>query len=141
VVEATKAADTTVQSLHREVKALDDNLKSLSHTLRGCQSQALTLMHMNDDIWRSIENNLHDCGEALEELQALVEEVRKPTASRNIFRKPNLAMRLTLRKKEISEFQDKISKSNSAMQTAVGVVNLYDVFVSCVSKKRSLATS
>lgn len=82
-------------------------------------------MHMNDEIWRSIESNLHDCGEALEELQTLVEEVKKPIASRNIFRKPNLAMRLGMRKKEISEFQDKINKSNSAMQTAVGVVSLY----------------
>ncbi|KAH8903557.1 hypothetical protein BR93DRAFT_190307 [Coniochaeta sp. PMI_546] len=81
-------------------------------------------MHMNDEIWRSIESNLHDCGEALEELQTLVEEVKKPIASRNIFRKPNLAMRLGMRKKEISEFQDKINKSNSAMQTAVGVVSL-----------------
>ena len=82
-------------------------------------------MHVNDDIWRSIENNLHDCGEALEELAALVDEVKKPIASRNIFRKPNLAVRLGLRKKEITEFQDKINKSNSAMQTAVGVVSLY----------------
>jgi len=125
VVETTRSVDTTVHALHKEVRALDDNLKSLSHTLRGCQSQALTLMHMNDDIWRSIENNLHDCGEALEELQTLVEEVKKPIASRNIFRKPNLAMRLGMRKREISESQDKISKSNSAMQTAVGVVSLY----------------
>ncbi|OIW24589.1 hypothetical protein CONLIGDRAFT_718489 [Coniochaeta ligniaria NRRL 30616] len=124
VVETTARIDSTVLALSREVKSLDDNLKSLSRTLQGCQSQALTLMHMNDEIWRSIENNLHDCGEALEELQTLVEEVKRPVASRNIFRKPNLAMRLELRKKEITEFQDKINKSNSAMQTAVGVVSL-----------------
>lgn len=111
-------------ALCREVKSLDDNLKSLSRTLQGCRSQALALMHMNDDIWRSIDSNLLDCGETLEELQTLVEDVKKPIVSRNIFRKPNMAMRLSLRKREISEFQDKINKSNSAMQTAVGVVSL-----------------
>lgn len=135
MVETTRSVDTTVQALHREVKALDDNLKSLSQTLRGCQSQALTLMHMNDDIWRSIENNLHDCAEALEELQKLVEEVKKPISSRNMFRKPNLAMRLGMRKREMSEFQDKINKSNSAMQTAVGVVSLYGLFQFMVSDR------
>lgn len=124
MIETTSRIDATVLSLGKEVKSLDDNLKSLSRTLQGCQSQRLVLMHMNDDIWRSIESNLHDCAEALGELQTLVEEVKRPIASRNIFRKPNVAMRLGMRKREIGEFQDKINKSNSAMQTAVGVVSL-----------------
>jgi hypothetical protein len=82
-------------------------------------------MHMNDDIWISIESNLLDCRETLDELAALVEEVKKnPSSSRNIFRKPNVMLRLSLRKKEMVEFQDKIGKSNASMQTAVGVVSL-----------------
>lgn len=112
-------------SLSREVKNLENNLKSLDQTLQGCRSQALVLMHMNDDIWHCIESNLLDCRETLDELAALVEEVKnKPASSRNIFRKPNLMLKLSLRRKEITEFQDKIGKSNASMQTAVGVVSL-----------------
>ena len=125
MTESTLRVDATVLALSREVKSLDDNLKSLSRTLQGCQSQALVLMHMNDDIWRSIESNLHDCGEALDELQTLVDDIKRPVPSRNLFKRPTLAMRLSTRKREIAESQDKISKSNSAMQTAVGIVSLY----------------
>ncbi|RKU39769.1 hypothetical protein DL546_000833, partial [Coniochaeta pulveracea] len=125
VIESTSRVDSTVLALSKEVKSLESNLKSLDRTLQGCRSQALTLMHMNDDIWISIESNLLDCRETLEELAALVEEVKKnPSSSRNIFRKPNVMLRLSLRKKEMVEFQDKISKSNASMQTAVGVVSL-----------------
>jgi hypothetical protein len=79
---------------------------------------------VGEDMWSMIENSLTDCRESLEELEALVEEFRKLAISRKIFRRPNLAVRLSLHGKKIAEFQDKMSKSGCAMQTALAVINV-----------------
>ena len=124
VVDANDKVDSTISDLHKAVMTLKELNLSLERTLRECRSQALVLAHINDELLLSIDHNLNDCKETLSEMDALVENLKKPTSSRNIFRKPNLLVRLTLHRQEILDFQDKISRSNCAMQTSLGVINL-----------------
>lgn len=129
MIKNIKNVDNKISDLSKEVSQLTDLLKSVGQVVQQCQSQALTLAHLDHQMWQQIENALVDCNVNLQGLETLVSRLSNDhdAEANNITRllkKPSRHFHLTVNKDEISDYTSKIYKSNCAMQTALAVVTV-----------------
>lgn len=120
----SQIVDARVSQLSKEITILTALLRSVETTTRECQAQKMTLAHVDDDLWRQIDDTVLDCATMLEGLDRLISDIKGPSKSKNFFRKTSLQLRVKMHGDEISFFVDKIYKSNCALQTAIAVLNV-----------------
>jgi len=128
-VNELRNADARLAALSREVGHLSGLLASVEKTLRECHSQTLTLAHLDEDMWVQINNALSDCRVALEGLDGIITKLDGAGAgssgsARRLLKKASMHFQLSTHVSEITDFTDKIYKSNCAMQTALAVVTV-----------------
>ena len=129
MVNNIKNVDNKIADLSKEVTQLTNLLKSVEQVVEQCQSQALTLAHLDHHMWEQIDNALMDCKVNLDGLDTLVMRLSSqhdPEAKHfaRLLKKPSRHFQLTVNKDEITDYTSKIYKSNCAMQTALAVVNV-----------------
>jgi predicted SpoU family rRNA methylase len=79
---------------------------------------------MDEDLWHQIAISLADCKTTLGELETFIERIKVAAKSSHFFRRAKIAVDLTIYGRDISSFQEKIHKSNWALQTMLSAITV-----------------
>jgi hypothetical protein len=79
---------------------------------------------MDEDLWRQSALSLADCRTTLGELASFINRIKATAKSSGFFRRAKVAIDLTMYARDISGFQEKINKSNWALQTMLSAINV-----------------
>lgn len=115
--------DARVTRLCEELKNLTDLLEVVERTLKECRS--FDLAHVEDDLWQQSNIALADCQATLNDLKMLIAKVKKAAGSRTFGWKLRAMFDLTLHGNEVVAFQEKIHKSNGALQTILHTITVF----------------
>lgn len=129
LINEIKNVDTKLSDLSKEVTQLSKLLQSIDTMVQECQSQALTLAHLDGNMWQQIDSTLLDCKINIEGLDRLVIRLRgqhDPDAKNlaRLMKKSSMHFHFTVNRDEIADYTSKLYKSNCAMQTTLAVVNV-----------------
>jgi hypothetical protein len=119
-----------IYNLAKELRLQETLLLSIEKTVRECHSQALTLAHIDDDMWDQIWKTLADCKITLDRLDGLIKLISpenanpEAMASSKTYKNPGRFIQFKIYRKEMSAFSDQVYKSNTAMQTALSVIHV-----------------
>ncbi|KAK2731116.1 hsp70 family protein [Colletotrichum kahawae] len=129
LVKNIKNVNIRISDLSNEVKALSDALMSIGRMVLKCQTQALTLAHLDQRMWELIQSTLMDCKFNIDGLNQLLTNLKreydpeKNVISR-LLKKSSMHFYFTTHKDEIHGYVNKLYKSNCAMQTTLGVITV-----------------
>ena len=79
---------------------------------------------MDENLWRQSALSLEDCNTTIAELGAFIKRIKAVAKSTGFFRRAKIAVDLTFYGRDISAFQEKINKSNWALQTMLSAINV-----------------
>ena len=117
-------ADTKVSALCTEVSTLIKFLEAVDRTLKDCSQRPLSLAAIDEDLWRQSNLSLEDCKTTLGELANFINKIKAAAKSSGFFRRAKVAVDLTMYARDISGFQEKIHKSNWALQTMLSAISV-----------------
>ncbi|KAI0446257.1 hypothetical protein F4803DRAFT_62009 [Xylaria telfairii] len=123
-LQSIRHADRGLQSLVKEVSALNGFLRSIERALEDCRDNPYALAHIDPALWKESKIALSDCQETLEQLGSVFSEPKRPSRSNTLFRRARVAAELHSRAGEIASFREKISMSNMSLQTLLQVINV-----------------
>ncbi|OBR15070.1 Hsp70 family protein [Colletotrichum higginsianum IMI 349063] len=140
IVNKIKNVDSKLSDLCKEVEQLTNLLTSVEKTVKQCQSQVLTLAHLDQHMWEQINTTLADCQCNIDGLDRLVMKLMsqydpEAKAFARLLKKPSLHFHFVVHKDEIQDYTTKIVKSNYAMQTTLAVVSVSLNFRTTVSQE------
>ncbi|KAK2058715.1 hypothetical protein LY76DRAFT_592996 [Colletotrichum caudatum] len=140
LVNKIKNADSKLYDLCEEVKKLANLLTSVEKTVKQCQSQVLTMAHLDQHMWEQINATLADCQCNVNGLNGLVLKLMsqydpEAPAPMRLLKKSSLHFHFVVHKDEIQDYTTKIVKSNHAMQTTLAVVSVSLTFRTNVSQE------
>ncbi|TDZ27074.1 hypothetical protein Cob_v000480 [Colletotrichum orbiculare MAFF 240422] len=140
LVTKIKNVDSKLFDLSKEVDQLTHLLSSVEKTVKQCQSQVLTLAHLDQHMWEQINATLADCQCNIDGLDRLVIKLMSqydPEAAtlKRMLKKPSMHFHFVIHKDEIQDYTTKIVKSNYAMQTTLAVVSVSLNFRTTVSQE------
>ncbi|KAJ0161220.1 hypothetical protein CTA2_6585, partial [Colletotrichum tanaceti] len=140
LVHKIKNVDGKLADLCKEVEQLTSLLTSVEKTVKQCQSQVLTLAHLDQHMWEQINTTLADCQCNIDGLDRLVMKLMsqhdpEAKALARLLKKPSLHFHFVVHKDEIQDYTTKIVKSNYAMQTTLAVVSVSLNFRTTVSQE------
>ncbi|KAK1538955.1 uncharacterized protein CCOS01_00269 [Colletotrichum costaricense] len=121
-IHGLKTVDARVTKLCEELKNLTDLLEAVERTLKECRS--FDLAHVEEDLWQQSNIALADCQATLNDLKMLIAKVKKAAGSRPFGWKLRAMFDLTLHGNEVVAFQEKIHKSNGALQTILHTITV-----------------
>jgi hypothetical protein len=113
-----------VSALCHELSTLINFLEAVDRTLKECRERPLSLTSMDEDLWRQSALSLADCKTTLGELETFIDRIKAAAKSSPFFRRAKIAIDLTICGRDISGFQEKIHKSNWALQTMLSAINV-----------------
>lgn len=116
-------ADSRVEALSSQLSRLIKYLEAVDRTLRSCRGR-LSLASMDDDLGRQSALSMEDCKTTLDELAAFISRIKAIAKSPGLFRRAKVALDLTIYAVDISGFEEKIHKSNFALQTMLAAINV-----------------
>jgi len=122
-VATFRNADTRVASLCTQLSRLIRFLEAVDRTLRKCRGP-LSLASMDEDLWRQSALSLEDCKITLEELAIFINRIKAAAKSPGLFRRARVALDLTMYAGDITGFEEKIHKSNWALQTMLSAIQV-----------------
>jgi hypothetical protein len=117
-------ADTRISSLCTEISRLINFLQAVDRTLKECGGESLSLASIDKNLWQQSALSLADCKTTLCELETFFERIRATAKSPSFIRRAKIAIDLTIYHGDISGFQEKIHKSNLALQTILSTINV-----------------
>jgi hypothetical protein len=80
----------------------------------------------NGNVWASVEASIDDCKKTLQKLDAKVDEVQTlGFVGRGLFRKRSKLIKLNMKMKDILLFKQQVHSYNSAMQSALQMINVW----------------
>jgi len=123
-VTTFRNADSRVAALSSELSKLIKYLDAIDRTLRKCRGP-LSLASMDEDLWLQCSLSLDDCKTTLDELAAFINQVKATAKSTSIFRRAKVAIDLTMYAGDITAFEEKIHKSNWAIQTMLSAIQVW----------------
>lgn len=91
------------------------------------QNPLLVAAQANTDgnLWTSVRASLDDCKNTLEKLKKKIDEVQKSSfLGRGFLRKPTMSIKLNMKMRDITTFKQQIHSYNSAMQSALQMINM-----------------
>lgn len=123
--------DAKIVDLAKDLKLQETLLLSMEKIVRECESQALTLAYIDENIWDQIWKTIMDCEATLDKLDVLIKLIISPGnnntgagPSSQILQKPGMLIQFKFYRKDISAFSDKVYKSNTAIQMALSVIHM-----------------
>jgi hypothetical protein len=75
-------------------------------------------------MWLQCGVTLEDCKNTLDDIGALVQTIDVSSRSGGFLRRAKLAVNLSLHDRDLTASKDKLHKSNWALQTVLGVLNV-----------------
>jgi hypothetical protein len=126
-VATFRNADSRVAALSSQLSRLIKFLEAVDRTLRRCRGP-LSLASMDEDLWHQSALSLEDCKTTLDELATFINRIKAVAKSTGIFRRAKVAMDLTMYAGDITGFEEKIHKSNWAIQTMLSAIQVW-VFI------------
>jgi len=123
-VSKFRNADAKVSTLCHELSTLINLLEAVDRTLEKCRDSPLSLASIDENLWRQSALSLEDCKTTNAELEAFIKRIKSVAKSTGYFRRAKIAVDLTIYSRDISVFQEKINKSNWALQTILSAINV-----------------
>lgn len=116
-------ADRRVSALCTQLSSLIKLLEAVDRTLKNCRG-TFSLASMDEELWRQSALSLEDCKTTLDELATFINRIKAVAKSASFFRRAKVAMDLTMFAGDISSFEEKIHKSNWALQTMLSAIQV-----------------
>ena len=123
-VSTLRNTDTRISALCNELSTLINFLEAVDRSLEECRGRPLSLASVGEDLWRQSALSLTDCKTTLDELEGLISRIKASTKHTSVFRRAKVAVDLTMYARDIAGFQEKIHKSNWALQTMLSAINV-----------------
>ncbi|KAK3380894.1 hypothetical protein B0H63DRAFT_415614 [Podospora didyma] len=121
LIRSARQADSRLAKLCAEVSALAGFLDAVDRTLKQCQQRNILLSPVDEDVWQQSRSSLGDCQTLLTELEVLIAKIKRKRRPTRLWRSAKVAMSLSSHAPEIEDLQDRIHKSNWALQTILAV--------------------
>jgi hypothetical protein len=129
-IDDTIAVDENVAGLCEEVKALARALDSVSNASKQAPRVVIAEIDPDGGLWETVRATLGDIQGTLDKLNQLLAEVQKNSVfSRGFLRRPTKQIKFSMKLKDITTFKDRIKSYNTAMNSALQMINVY---VTCV---------
>lgn len=126
-IDDTRQVDTNVAALCEEILALSRVLDAISKTWKR-NPQIASAQTDDGTLWISVKASIDDCKATLEKLNLMLDDVQKGSfVGRGFLRKPAKQIKFSLKTKDISVYQQRMQSYNSAMQSALHMINLYAI--------------
>ena len=122
-ITAFRNADTRVSALCTQLSRLIKFLEAVDRTLRNCRG-TFSLASVDEELWRQSALSLEDCKTTLDELATFINRIKTVAKSASFFRRAKVAMDLTIFAGDITSFEEKILKSNWALQTMLSAIQV-----------------
>jgi hypothetical protein len=119
-------ADVRVSALCAELSTLISFLEAVDRTLKECREQPLSLASMDEEMWHQSDLSLADCKVTLNDLQDLTHKIKASVKHVGFFGRVKTTVDLTMYARDLAGFQEKIHKSNWALQTMLSAIIMYD---------------
>jgi glycerol-3-phosphate O-acyltransferase len=110
-------ADSRVSALCTQLQRLIKFLEAVDRTLKNCRGTFLLAS-------RQSALSLEECKTTLDDLASLINRIKTVAKSASFFRRAKVAMDLTMFASDISGFEEKIHKSNWALQTMLSAIQV-----------------
>lgn len=127
-IDDTIDVDENVSGLVEEVTALSRVLESVSNASTKARKVVVAEIDPGGNLWISVRDTLGDISSTLEKLKVLLADVQKSSTSvfsRGFLRKPTKQIKFSLRLKDINNFKERIKSYNTAMTSALQMINVY----------------
>jgi hypothetical protein len=126
----TVGVDENISSLCDEVTTLSCVLESISNTSVQVPGAVITEIDPENGLWGSLRTTLDDVKGTFKKLNQLLAELEKSSSllSRGFLRRPSKQITFSLRLKEITTYKDRIKSYNTAMTSALQMINVYVTF-------------
>jgi hypothetical protein len=122
-ITTLRNADTRLSALCSQLSRLIKFLEAVDRTLKKCRGP-LSLASMDEDLWHQSALSLEDCKLTLDELATFINRIKAVARSPGFFRRAKVAIDLTMYAGDISGFEEKINKSNCALQTMLSAIQV-----------------
>lgn len=125
-IDDTASVDVNVAGLCDEVTALARVLDSVSNASISAPHVAMPEIDPDGCLWITVKATLGDINSTLDKLNLLLAGVQKTSSvfSRGFLRKPSKQTKLTMRLKDITQYKDRIKAYNTAMTSALQMINV-----------------
>jgi hypothetical protein len=125
-VDDTRTVDSSVSDLLQEILGLSRVSEAISQTWTQHPMIAAAEASSNGNLWASVKISIDDCKNTLEKLDAKLDEVQTAGfLGRGLLRKPSKLVKLNMRMKDILLFRQQVHSYNSAMQSALQMINMW----------------
>lgn len=125
-IDETRQVDTNVAALCEEILALSRVLDSISKTWKRNPQIANAQTDPDGTLWVSVKASIDDCKATLEKMSLMLDDVQKGGfVGRGFLRRPTKQIKFSLKTKDISVYKQRVQSYNSAMQSALHMINLY----------------
>ena len=125
-IDDTIAVDENVASLCDEIKALGRVLESISGASTSAPRPVMAEIDPDGSLWAVVKATLGDINNTLTRISQLLNEVQNGSGvfSRGFLRKPTKQIKFGLRSKEIATYKDRVQSYNTAMTSALQMINV-----------------
>jgi hypothetical protein len=123
-VDEARSVDENIAALIAEVRGLSQVLETVSKSLNH---NALVGLRSRDNssLWTVIETSLQECEKTLDKLYTMLQDLSGVGTGRlNLLRRPMKQVRLNLKMKDISNFQQQVHSHYGGMQLTLGTLNV-----------------
>lgn len=137
-IDDTIDVDENVSNLFEEISSLSRALESIRSASVRVSQAILAEIDPGNGLWSTIGATFIDMQTTFNRLNQLMAELEKTSFfSRGFLRKPTKQIRFSLRSKDISTHRDRIKSYNTAMISALQMINVYAI----ISQPRTLTDS
>ncbi|TVY62683.1 Heat shock 70 kDa protein 12B [Fusarium oxysporum f. sp. cubense] len=125
-IDDTVDIDDNVSSLCDEITTLSRVLDSISNASVQVPVAVIAEIDPDNGLWGSLRTTLDDVKATFKKLNQLLAELEKSSSfvSRGFLRRPNKQITFSLRSKEITTYKDRIKSYNTAMTSALQMINV-----------------
>ncbi|KAJ3546014.1 hypothetical protein NM208_g2227 [Fusarium decemcellulare] len=124
-IDDTVDVDENVSNLFEEVTILSRALESISNASARVPQVVVAEIDPGNGLWATIRATLDDIKNTFNKLNQLLAELEKTSFfSRGFLRKPTKQIRFSLRSKDITTYKDRIKSYNTAMTSALQMINV-----------------
>jgi hypothetical protein len=125
-IDDTISVDENIAGLCDEIKTLGRVLNSISSASTSVPRPVLAEIDPDGGLCAIVEATLGDINDILGKLSQLLDEVQSSSSvfSRGFLRKPAKQIKFGFRSKEIATYKDRVQSYNTAMTSALQMINV-----------------
>ena len=124
-IDETKNVNEHIKALGDEVRSLSGVSDAIHKTWTRNQRVAAACASDDTELWSNVKQALDDCQIVVHRLSTKLERLKQPgKLERTFFKKPALAMRLSLKTEDIALFRQQITSHYNAMQSGLLAIQM-----------------